>query len=140
MSSAFAPGRVELLGNHTDYNEGVVLSAALDLGITATGDRREDGKVVVTSAEMDGIVEADLASLSPTKSWADYPLGVTKMLDEAHQKLGGFQAHFSSTLPTGSGTLELGVDRGGDGCFAEEALRIRNRAARPGEDLPTGGE
>jgi galactokinase len=42
MYSAFAPGRVELLGNHTDYNEGVVLSAALDLGITVKGTPRED--------------------------------------------------------------------------------------------------
>ena len=37
--STFAPGRVEILGNHTDYNGGVVLSAALHLGITATGEK-----------------------------------------------------------------------------------------------------
>ncbi len=46
---AHAPGRVELLGNHTDYNEGVVLSAAIDRGVTVHGEARSDGRVALTS-------------------------------------------------------------------------------------------
>ncbi|PYI77074.1 MAG: hypothetical protein DMF04_07280 [Verrucomicrobia bacterium] len=49
-AEAYAPGRVELLGNHTDYNEGVVLGAAIDRGLNVTGERREDGLIVVHSA------------------------------------------------------------------------------------------
>ena len=101
---SFAPGRVELLGNHTDYNGGVVLSAAIQLGISATGHNREDGKIRLSSDGIDGIVEADLsAGLKPTGTWSDYPLGVATMMREAGAGLGGFEAHFSSTLPLGAG-------------------------------------
>ena len=50
---AHAPGRVELLGNHTDYNQGVVLSAAIDRGVTVHGASRPDGRVVLTSLAME---------------------------------------------------------------------------------------
>jgi galactokinase len=102
-ASSFAPGRVELLGNHTDYNGGVVLSAALNLGISATGHRREDGKIVLSSEGLEGTVTADLGSLAANGSWADYPLGVAKVLREAGNPVGGFEAQFSSTLPLGAG-------------------------------------
>lgn len=55
-ASAFAPGRVEILGNHTDYNGGVVLSAALQLGVTATGCRLVNGEVQLGSGHMSGMV------------------------------------------------------------------------------------
>ncbi len=102
--TAFAPGRVELLGNHTDYNAGVVLSAAIQFGISATGRRRDDGKAVVSSDGIAGTVEADRAAgLKPQKIWADYPLGVAEMLAQAGATPGGFEAHFSATLPPGAG-------------------------------------
>jgi len=102
--TAFAPGRVELLGNHTDYNGGVVLSAAIQLGISATGRRRDDGKIVLSSDGIGGTVGADrLAGLKPGKIWADYPLGVAEMLARAGGAPGGFEAHFSATLPPGAG-------------------------------------
>lgn len=105
MSSvtSYAPGRVELLGNHTDYNGGVVLSAAIDLGISATGRRRDDGKILLSSEGIDGVVEVDLATLAPGHGWADYPCGVASVLREAGFEIGGFEAHFSSTLPLGAG-------------------------------------
>jgi len=100
----FAPGRVELLGNHTDYNAGVVLSAAIQLGVTATGSRREDGRIVLCSEGIDGCVAATRAKgLKPSGGWEDYPLGVAEMLAQAGADAGGFNASFSATLPPGAG-------------------------------------
>ena len=101
--TSFAPGRVELLGNHTDYNAGVVLSAALDLGISARGRKRDDGQVSLTSEGMDGKVTADVADLASRQEWSDYPLGVARVLRDAGYPVAGFEADFSSTLPVGAG-------------------------------------
>jgi galactokinase len=102
-ASSFAPGRVELLGNHTDYNGGVVLSAAINLGISARGQTRSDEKIRLTSEGLSGVVNADLETLAPNDSWADYPLGVAKVLHDGGFPVAGFEANFSSNLPLGAG-------------------------------------
>jgi galactokinase len=102
-ASSFAPGRVELLGNHTDYNGGVVLSAAINLGISARGRARSDEKIRLTSEGLSGVVNADLETLAPNDSWADYPLGVAKVLHDSGFPIAGFEASFSSNLPLGAG-------------------------------------
>ncbi len=103
-TQSFAPGRVELLGNHTDYNGGVVLSAAIQMGISATGKCRDDDKIVLTSEGIDGVVAVNLRDgLKAHDSWEDYPLGVAEMLSRAGAAIGGFEAHFSSDLPLGAG-------------------------------------
>ena len=102
-ASSFAPGRVELLGNHTDYNGGVVLSVAINLGIAARGRARNDEKIRLTSEGLSGVVNADLETLAPNDSWADYPLGVAKVLHDNGFPVAGFEANFSSNLPLGAG-------------------------------------
>ena len=102
-ASSFAPGRVELLGNHTDYNGGVVLSAAINLGISAQGKARNDEKILLTSDGISGVVNADLGNLAPRDSWTDYPLGVAKVLHDSGFPVAGFEANFSSNLPLGAG-------------------------------------
>lgn len=102
--SAFAPGRVELLGNHTDYNGGVVLSAALELGITASGSVSSDGAIRLRSAGFSGeVVLAPGAEITPNATWADYPLGVISVFRRAGFPVGGVEVEFSSTLPLGAG-------------------------------------
>ena len=101
---AFAPGRVELLGNHTDYNGGVVLSAAIQMGVIATGKRRDDGRIVLSSEGLDGVVSVNRADgLKARGGWEDYPLGVAEMLAGAGGTPGGFEAHFTADLPLGAG-------------------------------------
>lgn len=104
MYCAFAPGRVEILGNHTDYNGGVVLSAALELGITCRGRPRDDGKIRLRS---EGIAEDFILSVGdeilPNATWVDYPLGVLAMFLQRGMNPGAFECEFSSTLPSGAG-------------------------------------
>jgi len=101
---SFAPGRVELLGNHTDYNAGVVLSAAIQMGISATGKKRDDSLIVLSSEGIEGTATADLSNgLQRRGSWDDYPLGVVELLRQAGANVSGFDAHFVADLPLGAG-------------------------------------
>ena len=100
--SSYAPGRVELLGNHTDYNLGVVLAAAIDRGLTMTGSARTDGIVSLTSNSQ---LEVALSELRPQsrQPWANYPLGVVHEFIRAGHTIGGFNAEISSDVPAGVG-------------------------------------
>ena len=105
MQTAYAPGRVELLGNHTDYNEGVVLSAAIDRGVTLTGERTGSSRVSLCSTTLGETFEADAASLAPSKDheWANYLLGVLDVYQKNGVPFGGFTAEIQSDLPLGAG-------------------------------------
>ncbi|GAA0959435.1 galactokinase [Actinocorallia libanotica] len=98
-----APGRVNLIGEHTDYNEGLVLPFALPQGITVEGERRDDGLLELHSGGLRETVE--LAGLAPgrVRGWAAYPAGVAGALAEAGYLVGGATLRFTSDLPSGSG-------------------------------------
>ncbi len=104
QSSAFAPGRVELLGNHTDYNQGLVLAAAIDRGLRVSGARRSDRRIALRS-ESAGKFQIDLDNLRPVAepAWVNYPLGVVRELLEAGIEIGGFSARIEGDLPSGWG-------------------------------------
>jgi galactokinase len=102
---AFAPGRVELLGNHTDYNEGLALAAAIDRGVTI-GAEKLDADVIEVSSETNGReARVSLKNLHRLEEepWANYPIGVIKILREAGLEIGGLRLRVSSNLPPGSG-------------------------------------
>lgn len=104
MIQSFAPGRVEILGNHTDYNDGVVLSAALELGIRCEGREAPGGEIRLSSEGEPGeFVLPAGESLLPNATWVDYPLGVAKLLRDAGHAVRGFACGFFSNLPTGAG-------------------------------------
>ncbi len=103
MHSVFAPGRVELLGNHTDYNQGVVLSAALDLGVTVTGEIGVPDRLNLVSEGFDAVEIPLTGTLSRRHAWSDYVVGVVDVLRRNQRPIGGFSAHFASTLPLGAG-------------------------------------
>src|SRR5690349_8521625 len=90
---AHAPGRVELLGNHTDYNEGVVLGAAIDRGINVAGSCRDDGMIQIHSHGF-GKVEIPLSELRPCNEarWVNYALGVVRELIDLGVQVTGFHA------------------------------------------------
>ncbi len=102
---SFAPGRVELLGNHTDYNQGLVLSAAIHLGVTVRARKDSSNLITVSSATNGRRAEIDIPSIARlhTESWANYPLGVIETLRQTGFPLGGTTIDIDSNLPLGAG-------------------------------------
>ena len=102
-----APGRVNLIGEYTDFNEGFVMPLALPHTAVAAVSRRDDGVLRLHSADIEGpIVELHLDRLQPltNTSWAAYPAGVVWALREAgHTSVTGADVHLASTVPTGAG-------------------------------------
>lgn len=105
MVVAYAPGRVELLGNHTDYNEGLVLAVVLERGVTIRGYARDDRRVVLTSETLGESHEESLDELEPSKAqpWAHFVLGVVDQYQRRGVKGPGFEVTIASTLPLGAG-------------------------------------
>ena len=87
----FAPGRVNLIGEHTDYNGGHVFPCALTLGTYAIVKNREDRKLRFYSMNFSslGVIETDLDDLVPHKeaSWTNYPKGVMWAFEKRGHKL-----------------------------------------------------
>ncbi|MET8585071.1 galactokinase [Streptomyces collinus] len=101
-----APGRVNLIGEHTDYNDGFVMPFALPHQATAAVSRRTDGVLRLHSADVgDTVVELRLDSLAPgsDRNWTAYPAGVVWALREAGHPVTGADVHLASTVPTGAG-------------------------------------
>jgi galactokinase len=104
--SWFAPGRANLMGEHTDYNDGFVLPFALSQGATVTATRRDDGTLAVTSRQRPGPeLSFALADLAPgaVTGWAAYPAGVAWALAQAGYTVPGATLAFDSDLPAGAG-------------------------------------
>ncbi len=106
----FAPGRVNLIGEHIDYNGGFVFPMAIELGIRAWVRYRQDGQINIRSTQLeDGLnVLLSTETFEPRPSlWKNYPLGVIQYLYTRNQLinkvLGGVDVLLSSNLPIGSG-------------------------------------
>lgn len=104
--AAVAPGRVELMGNHTDYNGGYVLPAALDKATAVVGSPSADGKIRLFALDLNETLEVDIPAsgeMPKSKSWADYVVGVVDQLRKIGVEVGGFNAVIHSDVPTGAG-------------------------------------
>ena len=100
-----APGRVNLIGEHTDYNEGFVMPAALAFSTYVAIAERRDRKLVIQSQQFSGDVEFDLDSLPQrrTGAWCDYILGVAIILRQRGCKLRGANVLVHGEVPIGAG-------------------------------------
>ena len=100
-----APGRLELLGNHTDYNDGLVMSLAVDRYISIASEPRSDGKIeLVSSAFPDReIFPVNEFKKNPAAPWADYVKGVLEQLRKRRVNFSGFNAAIHGTIPMGAG-------------------------------------
>jgi galactokinase len=100
---AYAAGRVELLGNHTDYNEGVTLGAAIDRGITVSGNRHNDEHITLESASMGTFHAVEIPRHPVEQTWANYSLGVARELMSLGLEVPNFSANISGDLLPGLG-------------------------------------
>ena len=146
-----APGRVNLIGEHTDYNEGFVLPFAIDRTARVAVAVRPDRTVRLLSTYGDqGIVTTSLDSLDPgtAKGWTKYPMGVMWALRQRGIDVPGLDLLLDSTVPLGAGlssshAIECAVisalnDLTGAGMGAEEMVLATQRAENDFVGAPTG--
>ncbi|HXI93272.1 MAG TPA: galactokinase [Blastocatellia bacterium] len=100
-----APGRVNLIGEHTDYNDGFVMPAAIDLCTQVAIKHRDDRKLIITSDNLSEKVVFDLDEPAPRTRghWSDYVRGVAVMLERAGYRLSGADLAIRSDVPIGAG-------------------------------------
>jgi galactokinase len=101
-----APGRVNLIGEHTDYAEGFVMPAAIDFATLAAISPRSDGKIALYSENYGEERHFDVSAVSTMKAskhWTDYPLGVVSILAGEGHTIPGFSLSLWGDVPLGSG-------------------------------------
>ncbi|NUO34485.1 MAG: galactokinase [Dermatophilaceae bacterium] len=151
-----APGRVNLIGEHTDYNGGLCLPIALPQRTYAAVSRRDDGVLRMASAQQDGVVEVSLDEISPERpgGWSAYVAGVLWALAKDGLEVGGLDVLVDSTVPVGAGlsssaALECAVAAAASDLFglgllesAEGRARLAARCVEAENTIagaPTGG-
>lgn len=146
-----APGRVNLIGEHTDYNEGFVLPFAIDKTARVALSVRPDSTIRLLSTYGDqGIVSADLRTIdaAPAKGWTKYPLGVIWALQQRGIAVPGLDLLLDSNVPLGAGlssshAIECAVisalnDLTGAGLEPEEMVLTTQHAENDFVGAPTG--
>jgi len=99
-----SPGRINLIGEHTDYNGGFVLPAAIDNAVYVSIGKRDDTKIALFSVDYQEHFEIDLADIQKTQlHWANYVLSVVVTLLEENYPLSGFNAVVRGDIPIGAG-------------------------------------
>jgi len=103
--SARAPGRINIIGEHTDYNKGYVLPAAINLGVEVEIESNGTNKVHLQALDLKSVFTFDLQDerLNTDLHWTKYGFGVVKELQKLGALLPGFNAQFSGDVPRGSG-------------------------------------
>lgn len=140
---AVAPGRVNIIGDHTDYTGGFCLPMAIDMATTITGEGTEDGVVHLASAAEPEAVSIPIDVTDPaavTPSWGRYVAGVVSELRPKY----GFRGHAETTIPIGAGLsssaaleVALALALGFEGSVLELA-RLCQRAEQVSSGVPSG--
>jgi galactokinase len=101
----FAPGRVNLIGEHTDYNKGYVLPVAISLGTCLLVRKTQGNELCMASANFDhkARIPLDKLHIKKDRHWVNYPLGVIVEFNKKMMAIGGLEMYFSGNIPAGAG-------------------------------------
>src|SRR5690349_25082754 len=98
-----SPGRINLIGEHTDYNEGFVLPAAIDRFGNVAGAKRDDNLISLYAKEFNETFEVAISDIKPIKdSWTNYVLGAVDQLIQRNLPVGCFNMVVSGEIPAGA--------------------------------------
>lgn len=98
-----SPGRINIIGEHTDYNQGWVLPAAIDKAIYVAVSVRTDNRYSLHSVEFNETIEGELSNIHPTQNWPTYLLGVVDQLLQKGYPVRGFNLVVDGDIPIGAG-------------------------------------
>src|SRR4051812_34374372 len=99
-----SPGRINLIGEHTDYNDGFVLPAAIDKYINVAISKRNDDLISMFAVQPNEKFEVRISEIKPIDhSWTNYVLGVVDQFRKKGYQLGGFNMVVEGDVPTGAG-------------------------------------
>jgi galactokinase len=139
-----APGRINLIGEHTDYNAGFCLPVALPHRTSVALARRSDDRVRITSRQADATFTGTVGEIGP--GWTAYPTGVLWALRELGLEVGGVDLHVDSAVPVGAGlsssaalTCAVALAVGEQVASREELVAACVRAENEAVGAPTGG-
>jgi galactokinase len=101
----FSPGRINIIGEHTDYNDGFVFPAAVNKGIIAAISKSDTNKSTVTASDFDDTIEFLVHNITPLpkESWGNYILGVVAEIQKKGKSISDFNMVFGGDIPSGSG-------------------------------------
>ena len=101
----FSPGRINIIGEHTDYNGGFVFPAAVDKGIAAAIQKSDSNICTAIAIDLDSTIEFKLDNLKPSKkgSWENYVFGVISEIKKRNKTIGNFNIVFKGNIPEGAG-------------------------------------
>lgn len=119
-----SPGRVNLIGEHTDYNDGYVLPAAIDKKIVLAIGSSNSNESRVYSATLNKISTFNMNDIYKKKGWINYILGVVAQMQESGLQLSGFNAVFDSDLPVGAGLSSSAALEGAFGFGLNELFSL----------------
>ncbi|MFZ1229585.1 MAG: galactokinase [Saprospiraceae bacterium] len=98
-----SPGRINIIGEHTDYNNGFVLPAAIDKKVIVGIRKRDDDLIVMYAEAFEEKKEVKIPEMKPLGNWADYILGVVAQLIKKNYVIGGFEILLKGDIPIGAG-------------------------------------